>query len=508
MHGVLKPVQTLYFYQLKSKSRGMKMKFWQSIIVGSLLITTLAGLAACKPLSANQEPAQQMQVTPGDLTIKVNGNGKIGVANDAKLSFNVGGKVAQLNVKKGDSVKIGTVLARLETDTLEMAKSQAQVALAQARVAETQASVSQQAAEFSLNKTRDNKSVLELALLNAQVNQKIAEVALSRTEKKSPAPDIEAANAEVNRSKTYLQYAIDSRATARDTDVWDRVVERAQTDLDLAQEALDRIVTGADPDDIAIKKLQLETAEKSAIQAQKNLDDQENNITLQEAQLSSAVEVAVQAKRSVELAQLSLNQAQKQLKEAAIVAPFDGVVVSVDAKEGDIMAGPTVGSKPVIYLIDPLSMEVNAEIDEIDIAKVGLNQNAVISLDAAPGVECVGKVSNISMVPTQKQTGVVAYEVKVSIDTLPEIQLRVGMSATVDIVIQDHKNVVLVPNRAIQFDNQKHAFVEVTVNEQIQRLPVKLGLTDGVNTEVLSGLESGTKIVATLAAKKSATVLQ
>ncbi|MDD4859960.1 MAG: efflux RND transporter periplasmic adaptor subunit, partial [Dehalococcoidales bacterium] len=374
--------------------------------------------------------------------------------------------------------------------------------LAQAQVTITQTKLAQQTAELALVKTQDTRSALELALFNAQVNRKTAEVALSRTEETAPAPDIVAAKAAVDRAQTYLQYALDSRSNARDTSVWDKVVERAQIDVDVAQQELDRLTAGSDPDDIAIKKMQLESSEKAVIQAQKTLDELTRDIAMQEVQIASAKEVALQAERSAELAQLMLDQTQKRLNEVTIVAPWNGLVISVDAREGDMVAPPAAGARPVIYLLDPSSMEVNAEIDEIDIAGVKLNQKAVISLDAAPGAPFSGKVTHISMVPIQKQAGVVAYEVKIGIDAPPEMQLRVGMSATVDIVVNERQNVLLIPNRAIKYDSLKKPFVEVTVDEQIKQLPIVLGMTDGVNTEVVSGLESGTLIVAATAAGK------
>ncbi|MDD4859461.1 MAG: biotin/lipoyl-binding protein, partial [Dehalococcoidales bacterium] len=171
----------------------MKLK---QILTAVLLAGLLAGVTACSnPFSAKPETNQQYEATQGDLTVKVNGNGKTGVATDAKLSFETGGKIEKLNVKKGDVVTKGDILAILETDDLELAKSQAQVALAQAQVTITQTKLAQQTAELALVKTRDTRSALELALFNAQVNRKTAEVALSRTEETAPAPDIVAAKA-------------------------------------------------------------------------------------------------------------------------------------------------------------------------------------------------------------------------------------------------------------------------------------------------------------------------
>ena len=106
----------------------------ERIITISLFILVLVGSTACS-LGQNPTAQSQVAVSKGDLTVKVNGTGKTSYATDAKLAFDTAGKIEKLSVKKGDTVTKGTVLAELNTNSLELALAQAQTAEAQARVA-------------------------------------------------------------------------------------------------------------------------------------------------------------------------------------------------------------------------------------------------------------------------------------------------------------------------------------------------------------------------------------
>jgi multidrug efflux pump subunit AcrA (membrane-fusion protein) len=126
-----------------------------------------------------------------------------------------------------------------------------------------------------------------------------------------------------------------------------------------------------------------------------------------------------------------------------------------------------------------------------------VNQKAAISLDALPNVRYDGIVTAISVTPIVKQinTGVVAYEVKISFVGNPPAEAKAGMTANVDIVTGEKKDVLLVPNKSIKRNAQGQTVVNVVVNQKTEERPVKLGLTDGSQTEVISGLQAGDTIV-------------
>jgi multidrug efflux pump subunit AcrA (membrane-fusion protein) len=92
-------------------------------------------------------------------------------------------------------------------------------------------------------------------------------------------------------------------------------------------------------------------------------------------------------------------------------------------------------------------------------------------------------------------SGVVEYEVTIGFNGTPPVQVKSGMSATVDIITAEKKGVVLVPNKSIKQNNQGQKTVDVLVDQKIQERPVVLGMTDGTQTEVVSGINVGDIVI-------------
>jgi RND family efflux transporter MFP subunit len=178
------------------------------------------------------------------------------------------------------------------------------------------------------------------------------------------------------------------------------------------------------------------------------------------------------------------------LGEAIITAPFGGVVGAVYVKEGDIIPPPTMAPTVVVYLITSSSMELEAEVDEIDIPYVEPGQSVVIEVDALPEERFEGTVTSISPVPVI-EASLVLYEVEISLVTTPDSKIKVGMSATADIIVQQRENTLLVPDRAVGRDSEGNPVVLVKTNGQLEERPVVIGISDGFQTEVLEGLSEG-----------------
>lgn len=247
-------------------------------------------------------------------------------------------------------------------------------------------------------------SPFELALAQAQAALDEAEYNLEQTEEPYSGEDIDIADAEVDVAEDYLDYAKWMLEQAEDDErvngivpvekQWEAEVTRAKAELSAAEARWEDMVEA--PDDGA-----LEAAKSRLIAAQE-----------------------------------MVAEAQRRLAEATIRAPFDGVVASVNAKEGDIVLDPTLSPQPIILFIDPGTMELHAKVDEIDIAKVKTGQRAVIYIDALPILQLAGRVTFISLVPVA-QAGVVMYEVEIKFDVPRDFELRKGMSADVSIVISE-----------------------------------------------------------------------
>jgi RND family efflux transporter MFP subunit len=205
------------------------------------------------------------------------------------------------------------------------------------------------------------------------------------------------------------------------------------------------------------------------------------------------------AKLNLETAELSLESAELNLEKAVIVAPFDGVVADITITEGKEISTVTLAT-PAISLVDTSEIEMRGFIDELDISMVKIGQAANITLDALPDEEVKGRVAFISPIGTTL-IGVVSYDTTITLEN-PVAGLRDGMTATAEVIIERRDDVLLIPNGTLlgSWENPK---VVVLVDEQEEEREITLGLTDGINTEVLSGLQEGEKVVLPAAGEQS-----
>jgi multidrug efflux pump subunit AcrA (membrane-fusion protein) len=208
------------------------------------------------------------------------------------------------------------------------------------------------------------------------------------------------------------------------------------------------------------------------------------------------------AQLGMDAAQVVLDMANDDLEKAVMVAPFDGLIAAVNIKEGDSLSAMDYATRTIIELIDPAKMELSAEVDEIDIPDVKLGQRAIISVDALPDVQFEGEVTSVSPLATE-ESGLILYKIKVGFEAPEGSGLKAGMSATADIVISERSDVLLVPSRAIGEDSQGSPVVQVMVNGQIEERAVVIGITDGYDTEIISGLEEGEIVVVEKRASSS-----
>ncbi len=461
------------------------------IAVAFLLPLILITITACNPLDESAEGAEQyVEVKRGDLYVTISGSGNIETSEDANLSFGAGGRIEKIYIEEGDRVTKGDVLAELDMDSLELARDQARYAFTQAEVALLQAELSQQTAEYELDNILDQKDALELALFNAQIDVRSAEHHVNETQDIYTWPDIETAKKDVENAEAFLQYALDQNLP-------EATIAYAQAKLDAAEAVLDAKVNAYDTEEVAIARMQLKAAQLAEAQAQKNLDEMNEDIAIKELQIEAAKAAVAQNKQSVALARRSLEQAEKDLKEASIVAPFDGIVSSVAAEEGDMIPSPAMAPRQIISLINPAKMELRVEVDEIDIPDVEVGQEVIITLDALPDKELRGVVSTIYPLAIEVG-GVIVYEVKIELEVPEGSGVRVGMSAEADIVLANRTDVLLVPDRAIGQDSDGNPVLYVVVgDDDLEERPVVVGISDGFNTEITSGIQAGERVLAT-----------
>jgi HlyD family secretion protein len=172
-----------------------------------------------------------------------------------------------------------------------------------------------------------------------------------------------------------------------------------------------------------------------------------------------------------------------------LIAPGDGTITMVGIKVGELSGG-----QPAFVLTDLSQHHVDVTVDEIDIGRVAEGQPVTVTLDALPGEMLGGWVDMIADT-AQLDTGVVTYKVTVRLHPT-DAPLRVGMTANVDIVTEQRKGILLVPNRFVRIDRTTgQAFVDQLVGGEVQSIEIQIGLRDETFSEVLAGLEAGDMVV-------------
>ena len=533
------------------------LKLWQAVVLVVVMLGAGGGVygvynwAAGPDTGTLPDNVQLVQVQYGNLVNSVSSGGNLVFPIKEQLIFGSAGTVQEVNVQEGDIVEEGQVLARIDsasTTTLERGVAQARVNLKDAEEdlsltslqTVLQAQNSLESAEENLARalnpyTESDIAQAELAVMNAELALQTAHENLQKAQDPYTEADVARAELAVISTEVALvkaQDAFDSAKTKYESNPsvpeWTRDYEQklnqltiAMSDLAEAEQALSEVLAGADPFQVAQKQKQLVVAEANLTNAEQTLADMQAGadpleVELRQLELAGAraalrdalasldtnaepqgtvgsLEVEL-VRLQVSSAQAALDKAMENLEMATMVAPFGGTVTSVNAEAGQEVTAKQV----VIELVDPSVVNVSAILDEIDVAQVKRGQRVSVYLDALPEIELSGEVSSISTV-AKTQSGVVTYPITIKVDVPAGVQLMEGMSAVATIVVQQVNNALLVPNQAISgsFDNP---VVNVMVNEEIRQRAITLGLSDGLWTEVITGLEATDMVVVQVAA--------
>ena len=206
-----------------------------------------------------------------------------------------------------------------------------------------------------------------------------------------------------------------------------------------------------------------------------------------------------QARAQVQQNQASLKQLEEQLGYTTIVAPMDGVILSRDVEMGDAVSSILVlGSTATLVMTegDTSEVYVQGKVDEADIAHVYMGQPARIKVESFRDRTFNGKVTKIAPMGVEKDN-VTTFEVRVSINN-PGGELKANMTANAEILLDEHKGVLTIPENAVLYDNQKNASVQIPDKHQkegFRKIPVTVGLSNGSVTEIVSGLKEGDQVV-------------
>ncbi len=473
--------------------------------------------------------SQIVKVTRGNLTTTISSLGTISLPDQVKLTFGSAGTVIELMVKEGDTVEKGQSLARLDSASLaslEKAVVQAEIDLGDARealedaqnpyseadIAQAEADVASAgiALEAAIEDLEDVRNPYSEALI-AEAEAAVAELRLALFETQQQASDdIDDAEEVFAEARSNFMRIInvmyESELYYELMEEWEQAqlthdaaitsieetVSAAEASLADAQELLAEMTAGADPLEV-VKK------EKYLIVAQANLADAEETLA---EMIPDPDEVRLR-ELGVIGAQDALQDAQEKLEAVNMVAPFDGIVSAVNVDLGD----DVTANEDIIHLVNPNVVEVDASVDEIDVAMVEQGLTAMITVDALPNAMLRGQVTSVATLASS-QSGVVTYGVVIEVMKAEGVGLKEGMSATIEIISMQAENVLRVPSQAITRSGMNQVVQVVADTGETEERAVQTGETNGTMTEVTSGLAEGEQIKVTVSSSTTTTTEQ
>ena len=525
------------------------------ITIITLVIASATVLSSCAQQKKEILPSQMAPVTRGDLILSVSSDGNLDMPNQVRLKFGIPGTVKEVPAEqyklKGKPVKAGTLLARLD-NTLNLLTVKANqydlekainnviqgccgpryptfytLATALLRFEQAQGEVGEARNLVVATKYPDAASNISLALYDLDA----ARLVYSN-------PELDTFQTQYNDVKqlTPLFPELIQIVSVLDTQI--AALKNVQHLLEAGDypgtsQALDLISVSLDETHTLIKQnsrlpgtytypdtstslaisrqvldalLQLQVmlmqdnfdrVKASEVLRMAEHDLLMSNMILNESETIYRAGLNPQTLRTyninIETAMINLDRAKQQLLQTEIIAPFDGTIVSVDVKVNDQLSQFDYSSKTAVYLVDTKTIRMTGIIDEIDITRVQVGQEALLTVDALPGQQLKGSVRFVSPFGTL-QSGVVNFPVEIYLDRSENVDLlRGGLTATADIITGKRENVLQVPNRAIK-GLAGDFWVDVVTNASTaatEKRPVKTGLQNKKATEIISGLKEG-----------------
>jgi HlyD family secretion protein len=465
------------------------------------------------------------------VTSSVTGTGNLVPMQQANVSFKVSGTLTEIDVRVGDRVKAGQVLARVDPTQEQnaLASAQANLAMAQANLqtAETPLTPNQ------IAQLRDNVTTAQ-----QQYNDTIAQVNLTNTQDASQvtadqnqlAADqqamtfnaaYQAAKQTLTTDQAALQTAIDQfnadgckaqtypYAGSCVTDF--NTVSTDQSKVNADQLAVNGYTLGVTTDqtklnqDTAKQQSDKTSGQRSSNQAAASVTSAQDAL---KTQTESKPNQILSAQAQLASAQAAVQTAQQNLAATTLVAPMDGVVNSINGVVGEtaITGSGTTAEAPgtqaplptsqassaFMVIGDVSGMEVVIPFAESDASKLAFNQDTQVTFDAVPNLTISGHVVAVGSAATV-QSGVVNYYATVALNqTNPA--LKQGMTSNATVVVSKATNAVVVPNLAItRLGGQ--AYVNVLVNGKQVQTQIETGVVGDQFTEITGGLSEGAQVV-------------
>lgn len=407
---------------------------------------------------------QVYQVQRGTVALSVSALGSLTASQEATLSFLQSGRIAQVYVQRDDYVEAGDLLMAMDSTAQELAYEQALLALEQAELA----------LQTLLTPNEDQIRLAEAAVASARGAY------FSVGNAVQPA-DITAAQLAYEQAVRTYNDAIAARdqAPPGQYDILAARAGEASFNMEIARLQLESLTSGT------ATRAQSGAAFARLVQAEREL----------ERVLAGPSQVQIDAAQAqISRAEAQVRQAELALQRTKLFAPFSGVIGSLNAEVGAVVAP----NFPVATLVDVSPLSLSVQVDEVDIRLIRVGMLVRVRLDALPDNLLEARVTRIADVGTTTG-GIVSYQVDIELVS-DDPRARVGMTADATIIVQERTDILAIPNAYIRIDRfTGEAFVNVIQPDlTIREVKVTLGLQGQDMSEVRAGLNEGDLIALTL----------
>lgn len=504
----------------------------------SITLAILAIILLFVIFKGNGSPAGTfVAVVKGTITQEVSVTGKIKPVSNVTLAFERAGRITSVGASVGDTVSAGKVLASIDTSELyaQLLQAQANLQAQKARLRELEngsrpEEISISEAQFESAKTsleNARRGVID-ALNNSYTSaddsvRNKADKFFNNPRGLTPTLNLTVYEPQLKTDIENLRPVIESNLSewksylntlSANKDLYE-YTENSFPYLNTIKNMLDKmalVVNSMNVDsyktDISTARTEISSAITNIYTAREKLNTSESNYVLAEKNLdlkrAGYLPEQISAQESqVNGADASAGLIQAQISKSSIVAPISGIITRQDAKVGEIASA----FSPIISVMSESAMEIEANVPEVDMAKISVGNPVKIMLDAIPNETFNGKVTYIDPAETVID-GVVNFKIK----TVLEVQnprVKSGLTANLDISTLSKNDVLILPQYAI-IENDSGTFVKRAIvkpgssalanitssNAKTEEIPVKLGLSsaDGM-VEILSGLSEGDQVL-------------
>jgi len=498
-------------------------------------------------------------VKEGDLKVKVSGSGEIIPVDEIDIKSKVSGEIVFLNVKEGQNVKEGEILAKLDSEEVEKEIKDKEVLIKKLELDVESLRLKLKKTDFQYQNTLrgdDYKKFLNqgVLILNNFYNfyPKFIEDLdkiyfykdfdsysnnLEYYQSYNPSFKNKSQKLNLDYKNLKLKYSQLSESFKNILDGSDIKEKIIKDSYDLVVNSYNLVNEGKEivrflKEDLILKNSKHEKEDIIENHFQK-LTDYLSELGVYKQNLFEVIskinsykdiinnyefdknnlEISIKQKEiELEQAKSKIDDLKDTLNDYYIIAPIGGILSSFSIKRGDLVV-----SKQIIGKIITNQKVARISLNEVDVAQVKVGKEAILTFDAFPDLEIKGKIIEISTVGNEEQ-GVVSYDVKISLGNLKK-EIKPGMSANAEIIINNKQNVLLVPNSAIKTD-EKGQYVEIVKNynlgekenltssleipkEFIERKYIKVGISNEDFTEVLDGLKRGDVFISKVSRKKT-----